>query len=747
MKEKIKSKVFLSWVLSYVFILLMPILVGTFVYLHALNTVREEVENVNVAALQQLQSAADANLSEWNRVVGSLSLNQDIRTIISLKKPLKASNMPTVMAVQDELARFLVTDSMLEEIFVYVNNHRYILTSSYKYGEDEIEKVCTRTLGLSYEEFMRLSQTKHYEPFRILRIRQGDGTERLSILYMSPLFSYGFTKPMGMLVVKLNTEHFLSMLTNMELTGHGEVLLINELGEFCSTNPAQTSSPAWSYEALQTAQMTFTAMLDGADTTVAHIQSDVGNVEYVSLIPTAMFLRKVFQIRQLIWGYVIVCLVVGGATAWMFAKRNYGPVERMKKLLVHRLSSAENAKNAGNEFALMEQSLLLLLESESKFRDVMEKQFKAQRDNLLVRILKGRVGQNEDLSAMLAAHKITFEGERFVVASVCIEDVEEESFRAYREDADAYSLICSIVRSVGQDVLGESYAAYMAEIDGMMAFVINVGEAEESRICSDCGQSLQKMIAFVKQSFGIELSVCLSGVQYGLEGIADAYSETLLTQEYRAFVCEKDEVLRFDLLNRSVGEPVYDAFSIANQRMLTNCLTARDYEAAQRLFHQLLAHDVKTISSVQLMKIRAFALVNLAINAVKELEDGACADFLETCNPLEGLLGAKTVRELQEQAERVFGQMIDMLEDPDSRQIPECIREAEHYVSKHFCEPELNVASVAEALGVSTSYLSRTYKRWRGNGLLEHIHIKRLEMAKKELLEGGSLSQVAEHVG
>lgn len=747
MKEKIKSRVFLSWVLSYLLILLMPLCMGTFVYHQAIRTIQQEVEMVNVAALRQTQSAVDANLAEFSRVSGSLSLNQDIRALLSLKKDLTARDMPTVMKVQDELAKFVITDSMLEEIFVYVHSQRYMLSSSYKYGEDEIEKVCTTLFGLPYEAFLQLSRSRHYPPFRILQTPQLDGTQRASLLYISPLFSYNYTKPMGMLVIKISTDRFMGLLKAMEVTGQGEVVLVNHLDEACSTSPRHASHPQWRFEELGASALTFTQPLDGEDTTIAHVRSDAGDVEYLSLIPTSMFLHKVSRIKQMIGWYVALCLLLGGVAAWLFAKRYYGPVERMKKLLMHRLSTVENSQRTENEFALMERSLLTLLENESRFHDVMEKQSQAQRSNVLARILKGRMGASENVASLLSAHKISFEGECFAVATVFIEEAEEKMLQSHRDDQDMHSLICSIIQNAGEEALGESYAAFMAEVDGVAAFIISAGDDSAEKVCDECAQILERMAVFIRQSFSITLSVCLSSVQYGLEGIAEAYSETLLAHEYRAFVCETETVIRFDLLKQHQHEPVSDAFSPSNQRLLGNCLTTHDHDGARRLFEQLISRDQKAVSSVQLMKIRAFALVNMALNAAREVDGAKCSAFLESREPLEALLGARTAAELREQAISFFGDLLIALEDPGSRQTPDCIRDAEAYVADHICEPELNVAAIADALGLSTPYLSRTYKRFRGIGLLEHIHIQRLEIAKKELLRGQSIAQVASLVG
>jgi AraC-like DNA-binding protein len=65
------------------------------------------------------------------------------------------------------------------------------------------------------------------------------------------------------------------------------------------------------------------------------------------------------------------------------------------------------------------------------------------------------------------------------------------------------------------------------------------------------------------------------------------------------------------------------------------------------------------------------------------------------------------------------------------------------YVDENFTCPELNVASIAEALGLNPSYLSREVKRCTGMGLLDLLQKKRLDRAVALLAAGHSLTDAA----
>lgn len=76
-------------------------------------------------------------------------------------------------------------------------------------------------------------------------------------------------------------------------------------------------------------------------------------------------------------------------------------------------------------------------------------------------------------------------------------------------------------------------------------------------------------------------------------------------------------------------------------------------------------------------------------------------------------------------------------------------RRATDYVAAHYADPDLSVATVARELGYSVEYLSRTFKKGTGQGLLTYIHGYQVEKAKELLREvpPRTVRQVAAMVG
>ena len=59
----------------------------------------------------------------------------------------------------------------------------------------------------------------------------------------------------------------------------------------------------------------------------------------------------------------------------------------------------------------------------------------------------------------------------------------------------------------------------------------------------------------------------------------------------------------------------------------------------------------------------------------------------------------------------------------------------------------MNISTIAETFGMSLSYMGRTFRRYTGQGMLDYIHILRLNRCKELLDEGKTVKDAAEATG
>jgi len=749
MIKNIKSKLFLSWVLSYVIIAFFPVMIGSFVYVKSVETIHHEVNKMENMSLQQLKSILDGKFEELDKTISNIALNQDIKLLMSLQKAFEPKDILRIINAQKDLSKFKLSNSNIVEIYVYLNNEDTIFTSAYKYNSQDISQICKREFFLNIDEFNQLVNQRNYRYFRILKDSAADGTERTKIVLIQSLYLNSLSNPSGTVIISLDGNKFIDLLKNLELTEHSEIILVNSKNEFFSAGSINAIPDYLDYDLLKQTDVSFYDKWNGMDTVITHISSDTLDLEYISLIPSRIFLSKVQYIKNIIYIYIFICLVAGGIAAYFLAKRNFSPVANLKQMVVNALGKSEN--QGLNEFKFIENSFKGLLDENQSITDNLKNQRAALRNIFLSRLLKGRIGSRDTIEESLKTYEIEFSGEYFLVAIFSIEDPDGMLFPGNEEDEEAIDIVYSSIKSIAEGLMNEKHKAYMVETDGLMTLIINSSgnmTFDRDGFKTDVCNTLEKAVGFVRTELEIILSVFVSDVHYGLHGIRQAYSETLQVLEYKVVIGEESTLIRYDSINKDIADDFSSSYNLDKERLFVNCIEAGDYKGAKEILDEMLMKILdRNVKSIQLMRCRVFGLINMILNAIGEIRSDPDMHFIDGLDPTNRLLNSKTIMDLKTEVDSIFDRIMEYYSEKAGKQVPEWVTQVDDYIKSHFRENDLSIFSISNDIGLSVSYLSRAYKRYKKIGLLDYIHKVRLEKAKELLKMDISIKDIAQQIG
>lgn len=182
-------------------------------------------------------------------------------------------------------------------------------------------------------------------------------------------------------------------------------------------------------------------------------------------------------------------------------------------------------------------------------------------------------------------------------------------------------------------------------------------------------------------------------------------------------------------------------------RNLINRLDSQDYTGAKTMFAQIMEDNLpRTAQDFQITKYRIYGMIEMLIAAISE-QSPLGEDTIERLDFEKRLYETDTLSSFRSTTEQVFMELIDIRQQCDTGEgTQKKIENVRAYIDDHYTENSLTATSVAEHFNLSSSYLSREFKRIVGCNMLEYIQKLRVDQAKK-LLANYSVKDAAQKAG
>ncbi len=430
---------------------------------------------------------------------------------------------------------------------------------------------------------------------------------------------------------------------------------------------------------------------------------------------------------------LLVSILAGCILSYLFARRNYHPVQALGKMFQTDRNRTVAPPSAGTEVVRDEMGYIIrqvqdLQERSIEAEQQLAKQGEQLREAILVRALRGEISvaqQERDL----IANGFTLDEVVCMVILVVLPSPESQW-----KDGDPEQLFSNVL-------LQEGLTAYTVQVEpGTCAVLLTMPQSVEDNV--ECMQNaVQRLNVCIRRKYPGSICGC-SSAHADLQKLSSAYAEAEMVLNYNragdhAAVLFYQEKFRLGDLQR---------IAAADYAYLS-CVRLRNFEGAQNCLEQVL--EVQKDVGVALSPFRLSGLVNLMLaTAAETVPQFRGAERQEMDSLVEELLHCKTVSEVEIAAQRIF-QLISNSEhtgDDQRRSSAELFKSAKEYIGEHYSDVNLSVTMVADAVGISASYLTQLFKKFEGHSTADDIHLIRLTHAKT-LLSDHLIRDVAEQVG
>lgn len=730
----------INWMLSYASVLLVPILISGLIYTVTWDVVESEVNRANESVLKQMEQSIDNTLEGIERLSVEMALSKRLAGFIDVEQPLADSDYYDIVGISNDLRVYKMANNYIEQIYVYYKNSDTVVSNRSRSDSEQLFSVIGTEEGWTRQDWELFFSKRYVQEYLPVTINE-DGELSKGILYAKSIVLSNPDEQQGAVLLFIMKDSML--LGGMDMEEGATVAVLDKENRLVASTGEQFVPGLLTFGQMGGKNGLLYIQADKQQVAVSYTTSEHTGWKYASLIPAEIFDEKMKLVKHLIYLSMALSVLIGGVVTLVFLKRNYTPISSLVRSLVNR--SGVSFETGTNEYGYLQTAFNNTFDEKQRMGQRLEKHRNAIRSHFLRSLLKGTAEKGEPVQESLDAHGMKLASADFAVLLFSVDDygkfVVSEAVEAHKA-----KLVHFIILNVVEEVVMSSHQAFTTELDNCLVCIVNFREsaaADLLGIVSACRE-------FMQVHYHVQLTVAVSGIHQGLEGISQAYEEALAALEYR-LVMGTGRTIRYEELPRleHASRPPRYRFPLHVEQQLINFVKSGDYERASALMDEIVdANGAAEAMPVSMAKCLMFDLISTMLKTLDETGAGIQTQIMHDVDPVQQLTSCETLEEMRMQINELLKAVCQSILEEQKQQGRHLSKEIMEYVNGHFQSEDLNVSAIADVFKLTPSYLSKQFKSQTGEALTEYINKTRMEEAKRLLrVAGCSVTEAARRVG
>lgn len=743
----------LTFSASFLFVLAIPIFIGSIAYFVAEKAIEEESIRTRISALKQAGSVLDYQFMLLRNISAQLDSNPLVRRFSEADDNLSAEDRFLLLDILREFAVYRSDNSFILDFYLYFAESDRILASEALYSPELFYPYSQSFQGISFGEWLADLRKADYR-YQSMRTRALLRNQK-----PKPVIEFSQTLPRGdpdgpraRFVALIDAETVLGIFE--PLLDGGALAILDPAGDTIfrdgassvALEPPSPGNPVGVYE-----------KLDGRERhLVTYFVSPETGCRYLISNPRSAFFRKLESVRRVTVLIALSCLAVGIAVSLALSYRYYLPIgSAFLSLLPGEAEKSPGKKRSDLEFIRdrvadtlsrnrqLESSLRELSEKNSDLDSMFHQNKELMKESLVAGIVKGGFEYPENANSLLKRFDMEFPYGRFIVALVHFDSAVTEQERPL-----VHGKIKEIAsRMFGRpEISGQTFAAASLEKD-LIALLFNVadeagGEAPAAHLAAECA----RLVSEAKAETAAALSVGIGDPREGLPAAPESFAEAEKAIHYRVVRGRSSVVAYGEIVD--LDKAYY--YPIGEELQLINCLGIGDGESCAAILDRVFVRNFSD-RRLDFRHVQCLFL-DLASTAAKAMDSmGMLPDELPAAisDPVQAISVCGSVDEMREVVDELYAIVSERrLLAKKKEKNDELKRRILSHIEEHCADRDLSQSTVAEYFGCSYSYLSKFINKETGRSIVDHITEIRVRKAKEFLRDSSlPLEEVACRVG
>lgn len=718
-----RGSVFYKYLLSYLVIMLIPVVMSVFVFAGARAVLMEEAARANDLLLKQMQSQLDMVLADVGRLSYMVTSNDRLEGLMQEGPPLDGHDYYLAYLASNDFQTYRVASNDALDFYVYLPGLDMVICPEGYFSSRNYHVAQMSRLGYSYAEWMeRLRRVTRQSSYMPSRMETDTNAVIDTIAVVAPLPA---AKPTGIsrgwLVVHLEERVFRDAFRNTAWTDRSLLAVYHR-----TQGIVVDSGTAVPPEVLESAAQG-EVRIGGVPYVCIRRKSEAAGLEYVSLVPTDLYAVSFRRLTRYTAIAFAACLLVGIAVLYWFTVLRYRPVRGLLSILA---PMAALPRRGADEFDQIGASIRLTLDEDRHLREEADRSKPVLAGRLLRELLMGQCPEDGEAARELARLGVSLPPGRAVLALAEVDGQPGDPVARER----AEQAVCERAAEAG--------AFVVRGLDGAVGLLLGAP--------GDGDGGLRDLAARAKADaegrHPVHVAVGMSGAHPREEGLKILYDEARAALGFW-LVRGSDQPIAFRDLPPSSRS--YD-YPIEEETRLINSIRAGDSAGATAILDGIYARNLgQTPLSIEMARCLMFDLISTMVKAVDSImtHDNDPA-FWSRLRPVARLTACRSFERLREEMGDIERSVCEHVIRSRTRRNDRLREEILAFIHAGYRDKNLCPEAIAAHLRRNAAYLSRFFRGQMSMGVSSYIKRHRVAEARALLADGGlTLGEIADRVG
>ena len=708
------------WLLSFLAVIVMILSIISAINGISIRVINKELLRVNTNEFNYLHQTIDMQMREFINTAAEISINSKNLSLMEEEDSGVFTNSGT-SSFLGLLRSIKITNELISSVYIYYPNAQYIVGNLGCYPVNSYWQLLNINGGFEMTDsdlWMKDVLNKEAIGFFI-----DESTGRL--MYRTT-FPQSGKSVRGIFILEINESGLYNMLKAVTDGRDAVFALLDSDGQVLngagSEKDLQLLRETMLAQQDQYAGSTGIVSVQTKGQTLLSVASSYSNIRYVLLADNSQMLRASLRVTYFSFAGIGVCLLLGVLMAYYSSRKNSRSVEKLAASLAPK---DEPACNVGNEFDFLEQRVSLLLRQNAESIQQNEELNWRLKSSFLSQILNTSQEEPNVITSIAVFNKLSFDFMQYRL--LIFVPVSAKGLSAQHWDIVNKNIQ---LRAAGMETESNMVVVPCVYKDSIVILLnYNAEDFDEEKIKEIMLQF--KQLAFYNN--GIQCEAVCSEEFETLSLLVAIYAQT-----FRQLPLEKKE-----------GTPSGEAGNNGRSLFLRweKSVRGKEYIQARSLCGGVLTDYVKAAPSAYCGRSRQYAMANIILEHLRE-NAGRCG-AVSAAEAEESLFAAfSDLPRLQKAMENLLLEMERENRSHLETQQGHVAQEIKRVIDENFNQPYLGLYFISDAVGVSTSYVSKAFKQRYGIGVNDYINKTRIQCAKKLIEKGGlSVRDIAASVG